>query len=85
MQNRKETGKYQVNIEILKSGDGTIAKELTTVYTKCITERSISKTLKDANTGMVIFVKKGNRKDIKNYIFAGYKIVSNCSRKSQLD
>ena len=44
MKNVKETGKDQVNIEILKPRDGTIAKELATLYTKCITERHIPKT-----------------------------------------
>ena len=59
------TGKYQVNIETLKAGDETIAKQLAKLYTKCITERRIPKTWKEAN--MVIFFKKGNRKDIKSY------------------
>ena len=59
MKNGKEAGKDQVNIETLK------AKQLAKLYTKCITERRIAKTWKEAN--MVIFFKKGNRKDIKNY------------------
>ena len=65
MKNGKEAGKDQVNIETLKAGDETIAKQLAKLYTKCITERHIPKTWKEAN--MVIFFKKGNRKDIKNY------------------
>ena len=65
MKNGKEAGKDQVNIETLKAGDETIAKQLAKLYTKCITERYIPKTWKEAN--MVIFFKKGNRKDIKNY------------------
>ena len=65
MKNGKEAGKDQVNIETLKAGDETIAKQLAKLYTKCITERRIPKTWKEANT--VIFFKKGNRKDIKNY------------------
>ena len=65
MKNGKEAGKDQVNIETLKAGDETIAKQLAKLYTKCITARRIPKTLKEAN--MVIFFKKGNRKDIKNY------------------
>ena len=40
-------------------------KQLAKLYTKCITERRIPKTWKEAN--MVIFFKKGNRKDITNY------------------
>ena len=65
MKNGKEAGKDQVNIETLKAGDETITKQLAKLYTKCITERRIPKTWKEAN--MVIFFKKGNRKDIKNY------------------
>ena len=65
MKNGKEAGQYQVNIETLKAGDETIAKQLTKLYKKCITERRITKTWKEAN--MVKFFKKGNRKDIKNY------------------
>ncbi len=63
MKNGKEAGKDQVNIETLKTGDETIANQLAKPYTKCITERHIQKTWKEAN--MVIFFKKGNRKDIK--------------------
>ena len=64
MKNGKEAGKDQVNIETLRAGDETIAKQLAKLYTKCITERHIPKTWKEAN--VVIFFKKGNRKDIKN-------------------
>ena len=66
IKNGKEAGKDQANIETLKAGEETIAKQLAKLHTKCITERRIPKTWKDAN--MVIFFKKGNRKDIKNYI-----------------
>ena len=66
MKNGKEVGKDQINIETLKAGDETIAKQLAKLYTKCITERCIPKTWKEAN--VVIFFKKGNRKDIKNYV-----------------
>ena len=59
MKNGKEAGKDQVNIETLKAGDETIAKQLTKLYRKCITERRIPKTWKEAT--MVIFFKKGNR------------------------
>ena len=65
MENWKEAGKDQVNIETLKAEDETIAKQLAKLYTKCITERRIPKTWKEAN--MVIFFKKGNRKYTKNY------------------
>ena len=63
MKNGKEAGKDQVNIETLKAGDETIAKQLAKLYTKCITERRILKTWKEAN--MVIFFKKRNRKDYR--------------------
>ena len=46
MKNGKEAGKYQVNIETLKAGDETIAKQPAKLYTKCITERRIPKTWK---------------------------------------
>ena len=65
MKNGKGAGKDQVNIDTLKAGDETIATQLAKLYTKCTTERRISKTWKEAN--MVIFFKKGNIKDIKNY------------------
>ena len=65
MKNGKEAGKDQVNIETLKAGDETSAKQLAKLYTKCIAERRIPKTWKEAN--MVIFSKKGDRKDINNY------------------
>ena len=65
MKNGKETGKDQVNIETLKAGYETIAKQLAKLYTNCITERRIPKTWKEAN--MEICFKKLNRKDIKNY------------------
>ena len=65
MKNGTEAGKDQVNIETLKAADETIAKQLAKLSTKCITERRIPKTWKEAN--MVTFFKKGNRKYIKNY------------------
>ena len=38
MKNWKEAGKYKVNIETLKAGYETIAKQLAKLYTKCLTE-----------------------------------------------
>ena len=67
MKNGKEAGKDQVNIETLKAGDETIAKQLAKLYSKCITERRIPNTWKEANNILVIFFKKGNKKDSKNY------------------
>ena len=66
MKNWKEAGKDKVNIETLKAGDEIIAKQLAMLRTKCITERRIPKIWKEAN--MVIFFKKANRKDNRNYI-----------------
>ena len=66
MINGKEARKDQANMETLKAGYETIAKQLAKLYTKCITERRIPKTWKEAN--MVLFLKKGNRKDSRNYI-----------------
>ena len=82
MKNGKEAGKDQVNIETLKAGDETIAIQLAKLYTKCITERRIHKTWKEAN--MVIFFKKGNKKTSRTTDqFAFYQICTNCSQKSQ--
>ena len=66
MKNGKEAGKDQVNIETSKAGDETFAKELATLYTKCITEQRKPETWKEAT--MVILFKKGKRKDITRYI-----------------
>ena len=60
MKNGKEAGKDQVNIETLNAGDETIAKQLAKLYTKCITERRIPKTRKEAN--MVIFFQERKQK-----------------------
>ena len=60
MKNGKEAGKDQVNIETLKAGDETIAKQLAKLYTKCKTERRIPNTWKEPN--IVIFFKKGTEK-----------------------
>ena len=38
IKNEKEAGKYQVNIEPLKVGDETIAKQLAKLCAKCIKE-----------------------------------------------
>ena len=80
MKNGKEAGKDQVSIETLKAGDETIAKQLAKLYTKCIKERRIPKTGKEAN--MVIFFKKENIKDIKNYRPICLLSNTNCSQKS---
>ena len=50
MNNRKEAGKDQVNTETLTAGEQAIAKQLSKLYTKCITERRIPKTWKEAKS-----------------------------------
>ena len=60
IKNGKEAGKDQVNIDTLKAGDETIAKQLAKLYTKCITERRIPKTWKEANK--VIFFQEIEQK-----------------------
>ena len=60
MKNGKNAGKDQVTIETLKAGDETIAKQLAKLYTKCITERRIPKTWKEAN--MVLFFQEREQK-----------------------
>ena len=73
MKNGKEAGKDQVNIETLKAGDETIAKQLAKHC--CCTQSAWQNdaSLKHGRkqilvlANMVIFFKKGNRKDIKNY------------------
>ena len=45
MKNWKEAGKDQVNIETLKAGDDTIAKQLAKLYTKCITDTTHPKNM----------------------------------------
>ena len=76
----KKQEKIQVNIETPKAGDETFAKQLAKLYTKCITERRIPKTWKEAN--MVIFFKKGNRKTSRTTEqFACYQICTNYSQK----
>ena len=80
MKNGKEAGRDQVNIETLKAGNETIAKHLAKLYTKCITERRIPKTWKEAN--MVIFFKTETEKTSRNTDqFACNQICTNCSQK----
>ena len=82
MKNGKKAGKDQVNIETLKAGDETIAKQLAKLYTKCITERHIPKTVNEAN--MVIFLRKETEKTSRTTDqFACYQICTNCSHKSE--
>ena len=59
-ENGKEAGKDQVNIETLKIGDDTTAKQLAKLYTMCITKGRIPKTWNEAN--LVIFVQEMEQK-----------------------
>ena len=80
MKNSKEAGQYQVKIETLKAGDETIAKQLAKLHTKCITERRIPKTWKEAI--MVIFSRKETETtSITTYQFPCYHICTKCSQK----
>ena len=82
MKNGKEEGKDQVNIETLKAGYETIAKQLAKLYTKCITDRRIPKTWKEAN--MVIFFSRTETEKTSRTTdqFACYQICTNCSQQS---
>ena len=80
IKNGKIAGKDQVNIEIRKAGDEPVEKQLAKLYTKCMTERRIHKTWKEAN--MLMFFKNGNRKTSRTTDqFACYRICTNCSQK----
>ena len=80
--NGKEAGKDQVNIETLKAGDETIVKELAKLYTKCITERRIPKTWKEANNGDIFLSRKGTGNTTRTRDqFACYQLCTNCSQK----
>ena len=49
----------------LKAGNETIAKELATVFTKCITERGILKTWKEGD--MLIFFSRKTTENFKRH------------------
>ena len=77
MKTGKEAGKDQVNIETLKAGDETIAKQLAMLFTKCIRERRIPKTWK-----VIYFTRKGTENTSQTTDqFACYQICTNCSQK----
>ena len=61
MKNWKEAGKYQVNIETLKAGFATMAKQLAKLYTKCITERRIPKNMEGSKYGDIFQERKHKR------------------------
>ena len=63
--NGTATGKDQINIETLKTGEDTTSKTFAKLYTKCLSERRMPTAWKTAK--MVIIFKKGNKKDLKNY------------------
>ena len=52
-------------IDTLKEGQYTILKTLAKLYNKCLLERLIPTAWKNAK--MMIILKKGTKKDIKNY------------------
>ena len=61
MKNGKEAGKDQVNIETLKAGYETIAKQLAKLYTKCKTERHIPKNMEGNKYGDIFQERKQKR------------------------
>ena len=65
MKNVTATGNDNINIETLKAGEDAISKTLAKLYTKCLSERRIPTTRKNAK--MMIIFKKGNKKDLNNY------------------
>ena len=66
MKNGTEKGNDHIYIETLKVGDNTISKTHAKLYTKCLSERRTPTVWKKAE--MMIIFKKGNKKDLKNYI-----------------
>ena len=64
--NGTATSNDHTNIETLKAGEDTILKTLAKLYTKCLSERRIPTAWKNAK--MMIIFKKGNTKDLKNYM-----------------
>ena len=82
MKNGKEAGKDQVNIETMKAGYETIAKQLAKLYTKCITERRIPKIKHGRKQICFYFSRKGTEKTSRTTgQFACYQIYTNCSQK----
>jgi len=59
------TGNDYINIETLKAGEDTISKTVIKLYTKCLSERRIPTAWNNAK--IVLILKKGNKKDLKNY------------------
>ena len=66
MKNGIATGNDHINIDTLKAGENTISKTLAKLYTQYLSERRIPTAWKKAK--MAIISKKGNKKDLKNYI-----------------
>ena len=64
MKNGTATGNDHINTETLKTRENTISKTHAKLYTKCLSDE-IHTAWKNAK--MMIFVKKGNKKDLKNY------------------
>ena len=66
MNNGTATSNEYLNIDTLKAGGDSMSKTLAKLYTKCLSERRIATAWKDAK--MMIFFKKGNQKNLKNYV-----------------
>ena len=65
MKNGTATRNDHINIQTWKAGEDAISKTLAKLYTKCLSERRIPTSWKNAK--MVIIFNKGNKKDLKNY------------------
>ena len=59
------TGNDHINIETLNAGEDTISKTLAKLYTKFLSGEGIPTAWESAK--MVIILKNGNKKDLKNY------------------
>ena len=66
MKNGTATGNDLINIDTLTAGEDTISKTLAKLCTKCLSERRILTAWK--NSKMEAIFKKGNTKDLNNYI-----------------
>ena len=65
MKNGTATGNDHINIETVKAGEDAISRTLAKLYTKCLSERRIPSTWRNAL--MVTIFKKGIKKDLNKY------------------
>ena len=77
----KTREKIKVNIETLKAGDETIAKQLAKLYTKCITEQHILKTRNEATSGDIFQEREQKRYQELHRPICLLSNMYNCSQK----